>query len=130
MKKFLQVLSLAMVLAITLIGMVACGGPKDLESAKATMTEAGYSATIINASEGNEDGAIGTLSATKVSLDIGSGCNMEGEHVTATLFESSKAAKAYYEKHVDENEEDDDEFLHVKGKWVYFGTEAAIDLLF
>ena len=41
------------------------------------------------------------------------------------LFESASAAKDYYEKHKDEAEED--QVMKQSGKWVYAGTEDAVE---
>ena len=128
MKKFIKGLSLALILAFSCVLLTACGGPKNLAKAEEIMKEADYNVVVTLAEEGNEDGKVGTISATKIDIGLGSGLNVNGEHITATLFESSKAAKAYYEGHKDEEKEDEDQVLKVKGKWVYFGTETAIEI--
>ena len=113
--------------AIASLLTLSCMTPH-VAKAEEIMKEADYNVVVTLAEEGNEDGKVGTISATKIDIGLGSGLNVNGEHITATLFESSKAAKAYYEEHKDEEKEDEDQVLKVKGKWVYFGTETAIEI--
>ena len=112
MKKLVKGLALSLAVAFTAVLLTACV-PSNTEKAKAKMEEAGY--TVVAYEKADEEGLIGGISATKVSISEGSG------HITALLFDSSKSAKAYHEKHVN------NENVAQKGKWVYWGTENAIE---
>ena len=113
MKRFLKSLSLGLVIAFVGVLLCACA-PANTEKAEAKMKEAGY--TVVSYEKEDEEGLVGGISATKVSLADGSG------HITALLFDSSKSAKAYYEKY------GDNENIGHAGKWVYWGTENAIEV--
>lgn len=113
MKRFLKSLSLGLVVAFVGVIMCACV-PSNTEKAKAKMEEAGYA--VVAYEKADEEGLIGGISATKVSLTDGSG------HITALLFDSNGSAKDYYEKHVN------NENVVQKGKWVYWGSENAIEV--
>ena len=114
MKRFLKSLSLGLVVAFVGVLLCACA-PANTEKAEAKMKEAGY-AVVAYEKDTNEEGLVGGISATKVSLTDESG------HITALLFDSAKTAKTYYEKH--ENNEN----IGQAGKWVYWGTENAIEV--
>ena len=114
MKRFLKSLSLGLVM--TFVGVLLCGcAPMDTEKAKAKMEEAGYAVVAYEKST-EDEGIIGGISATKVSLTD------DSSHITAFLFDSIKSAKAYYEKY------EDKENIGQSGKWVYWGTENAIEV--
>lgn len=114
MKRFLKSLSLGLVVAFVGVLLCACA-PANTEKAEAKMKEAGY-AVVAYEKETEEEGIVGGISATKISLTDESG------HITALLFDSMKSANAYYEKH--ENNEN----IGKSGKWVYWGTENAIEV--
>lgn len=124
MKKFL----LAIVAAIMCIGMAACA-PANIEKAETKMKDAGYKvetttdADAVKALTG--EGAVGMIVAIKGEFSLTTG--ISGGMVTAVLFESSSAAKEYYNKVKDEEAEDEDQIAKQDGKWVYVGTESAIE---
>lgn len=112
MKRLLKRLSISLVVAFVAVVLTACV-PSNAEKAKEKMEDAGY--TVVAYQKADEEGLVGGISATKVNITEGSG------HITALLFDSSKNAKAYYEEYVK------NENIVQKGKWVYWGTENAIE---
>ena len=102
----------AVLAAVACLGMAACV-PSNMEKAEKKMKEEGY--TVITYTDDEAEGLVGAFTATK----------MEGllnvDNVTALLFESSKAAKNYYEGLDNKGSALQD------GKWVYWGTEDAIE---
>lgn len=113
MKKFL----VGLLAALACFAMVACV-PGDLAKAEAKMEKAEYSVTV---SEGDAaqllygEECAGFMVATKTE---GSGLlNTKVYTVTAILFETNAAAKAYAEGKDD---------VEVSGKWVYSGSEEAV----
>ncbi len=121
MKKFL----VALMAALTCLACVACA-PANVDKAKAKMEEAGYKVEVSDedAAElvaGEE--AVGMIVATKGEFSLTGGADFD--MLTAVLFESSSAAKDYYEEHKDEA--DEDQVLKQDGKWVYAGTEDAVE---
>jgi hypothetical protein len=67
--------------------------------------------------------AVGMIVAMNGEFSLTGGADFD--MLTAVLFESSSAAKDYYEKHKDEAEED--QVIKQSGKWVYAGTEDAVE---
>ena len=63
--------------------------------------------------------------AVEVSVSLTTG--VDGGMISAVLFDSKSAAKDYYEKVKDEEAEDEDQIVKQDGKWVYAGTESAIE---
>ena len=124
MKKFL----VALMAALTCFACVACA-PANVDKAKAKMEEAGYTVKVSDedAAEliaGEE--AVGMIVAIDGDIDFGDfEFDMDVDMLTAVLFETSSAAKDYYEKHKDEAEED--QVIKQRGKWVYAGTEDAVE---
>lgn len=121
MKKFL----VALMAALTCFACVACA-PANVDKAKAKMEEAGYKVEVSDedAAElvaGEE--AVGMIVAMNGEFSLTGGADFD--MLTAVLFESSSAAKDYYEKHKDEAEED--QVIKQSGKWVYAGTEDAVE---
>ena len=121
MKKFL----VALMAALTCFACVACA-PANVDKAKAKMEEAGYKVEVSDedAAElvaGEE--AVGMIVAMNGEFSLTGGADFD--MLTAVLFESSSAAKDYYEKHKDEAEED--QVMKQSGKWVYAGTEDAVE---
>ena len=112
MKKILRTLCLAFVFVFVGIVLTACK-PANIEKAKAKMEDAGY--TVVAYDKGKDaEGFVGAFSATKVDLkDGGSGT------ITAWLFDSKESAEKYQKAIGDTAVQD--------GKWVYVGTEAAVD---
>ena len=119
MKKFL----VGILAALTCFAFVACA-PNTVEDAKTKMEEAGY--TVIVSGEAAAEliageTAVDMLTATKSSGGL---TNLKIDNVSAIFFESSSAAKEYYESVKDDK--DEDEVAKQDGKWVYVGTETAI----
>ena len=108
MKKILS----AIMAIIACVGFVACV-PSNMDDAEKKMKKEGY--TVIAYSDDEAEGLIGGFNATKAEglLDI--------DNITALLFESTKAAKDFY------NEMDNKGSAIQDGKWVYWGTEDAIE---
>ena len=118
-----KILSLILVV-LTCLCFAACA-PSNIEKAKDKMTEAGY--TIVAASEDavpGVEGSVGSIMAVKGADTLLGNVTGEGETLSAVLFESSKAAKEYYNNNKDKAEEDDN--VKLSGKWVIVGTEDAI----
>ena len=117
MKRFAKVFVSAILLVVTAFTFAACV-PSSYDKAASKMQDAGY--TVAGSTYDKTDaGAVGSFVATKVSLsNIGS-----SSAITATLYSSSKEAKAAYDKL---KSEDNKENLKQKGKWVYFGSSEAI----
>ena len=102
---------------------VACA-PADMGKAKEKMEEAGYKVTVVGETAAellSGAYAVDMMNATKSEGGL---LNLEIETVTAILFESSSAAKDYYDSVKDDKEED--ESCKQSGKWVITGTEEAI----
>ena len=123
MKKFL----LAVITAIMCIGMAACA-PANLEKAEKKMEDAGYKVEVTDDADAvkllTAEGAVGMIVAMKGEFSLTTG--IDGDMVTAVLFESASAAKDYYEK-VSEEEKEEDQVIKQDGKWVYVGTEDAVE---
>ena len=102
----------AVLAALACLSFVACV-PSNMDKAKDKMKKEGY---LVLAYEDQEaEGLVGGFNATKTEgiLDI--------ENITALLFESSKDAKKFVE------ELNDTSKIIQDGKWVYWGTEDAIE---
>ena len=112
MKKLITLL----LAALTCLSLSACA-PMDLDKAEAKMEKAGYTVVVDKTLSGllNKD-IVGTLVATK-----------SGDLLTATLFEDMEAAKEYYDDLVDKNKDKEDQVVKKSGKWVFVGTEDAIE---
>ncbi len=113
MKKALKIISV-----IALVGIIACVFfacvPSNLEKAQAKMEEAGY--TVLS-STWRLDNLDGAFNATKVSVSEGSGT------MSALYFKDKDSAKKAYDELAGENKEN----IKQNGRWVYFGTKAAIE---
>ena len=97
--------------ALSLSVMFTACAPSSIENAKAKMVKEGYnvSDTIM---DGLIEGCVGGFTATESG-------ELFGDSITAYLFESADAAKAYAESRGDS--------VTQKGKWVYSGSEDAIE---
>ena len=102
----------AVLAAVACLGMAACV-PSNMEKAEKKMKEEGY--TVIAYTDEEAEGLVGGFNATKAEglLNI--------DNLTALLFSSSKEAKNYYENLDNKGSALQD------GKWVYWGTEDAIE---
>ena len=102
----------ALLAAVSCLGFAACV-PMTMDQAEEKMKKEGY--TVIAYTDDEEaEGLVGGFNATKMEgiLDI--------DNLTALYFSSIKEAKAYYEDLNQTNAIQD-------GKWVYWGTEDAIE---
>ena len=111
MKKFL----LAIVMAILCIGMTACT-PMSVEKAEEKMQKAGY--LVVSSEDKEAEGLVGGFVATK---NDGEGLfDIEIEMITAFFFETTDAASDFYSVAGQAG-------AVLDGKWVYWGTEDAIE---
>ena len=124
MKKFL----VALMAALTCFACVACA-PANLDKAKEKMVKAGYKVEVSDEAAAEliaGEKAAGMLVAMDSDVDFDDfEFDMDIDMLTAILFESASAAKEYYEAH--KGEEEDNQILKRDGKWVYVGTEDAIE---
>lgn len=113
MKKLLSVL----LAALTCLFLVACA-PANIDKAEDKMEKAGYKVTVIDgaAAEFIAENAEAQLIAIK-----------SGDILTAVLFEDAKSAKDYYDKVKDEDADKEDQVVKKSGKWVFSGTEDAVE---
>ena len=118
MKKFLKTLCIALVAIVTGVAITACK-PSNVEKAEAKMEEAGYTVITLGEDADDAEGLIGGFIATDVDLVNGT------ETISALLFDSKDNAKKFYEKWVSE---DSNEKVKQNGKWVYVGTDAAVEV--
>ena len=118
MKKLLKSLTLGLVVAFMGVILCACV-PSNLEKAEAKMEEAGYTVITLGEDADDAEGLIGGFIATDVDLVNGT------ETISALLFDSKDNAKKFYEKWVSE---DSNEKVKQNGKWVYVGTDAAVEV--
>ena len=106
--------------------LAACA-PANIEKAQEKLKDAGY--TIITMSEEavpGVDGSVGSITATKTDSLMGA-ISGDIDMIVAVLFESTSDAKEYYEAHKDDEKEDEAQIVKQDGKWVYVGTEDAIE---
>jgi len=126
MKKFIKGCGLLLAFAMTALVFVGCA-PSNIEKAKAKLEEAEYKVEVydekfVEYMAKEAEGLEGVLVAMKGSIGTD---GVEGESVSAMLFESSKAAKAYWEKNKEE-EVPEGYKVKVTGKWVIMGTEQGV----
>lgn len=114
MTKILKLSSL-LVLIFVFVLLVGCA-PKDVDSAKQKMTEAGY--LCAGYEDKDAEGLIGGFGATKGIL------TKNPQALTATLYDSSKSAKAALAKI--EGTIGENEVIEIIGNWLVWGTEEAI----
>ena len=95
----------ALLATLACLTLFACA-PSNVEKAKAKMEDAGY--IVVGKEDEKAEGLVGAFAATKIT-----------ENIVAFLFESTADAKAYAEKMGSKAVQD--------GKWVYYGTEGAIE---
>ena len=105
--KFKKVIC-ALAAAMACLFLFACT-PTSVSKAKDKMKEEGY--LVVAYTDKNAEDLEGGFTATKLS----------GDAITALLFDSTKAAKKFMKDYGDSLNAIRD------GKWVYWGTEEAID---
>ena len=108
MKKFL----LGLLMAIMCIGMAACT-PSSVEKAEEKMQEAGY--TVVAYEDKDAEGMVGGFVATAGLSGL-----LGGDVMTAVLFDSKDAATDFYSTLAETG-------AVLDGKWVYWGSEKAIE---
>lgn len=108
MKKFL----LGLLMAIMCIGMAACT-PSSIEKAEEKMQEAGY--TVVAYEDKDAEGMVGGFVATAGLSGL-----LGGDVMTAVLFDSKDAATDFYSTLSETG-------AVLDGKWVYWGSEKAIE---
>ncbi len=101
----------AILVAIACMGFVACV-PGNVDKAKEKMKLEGYAVIGVEDYEG--EGLVGGFSATKVEWG-------DADNLTALLFSSQKEARGFY------NNMEDKSRAFRDGKWVYWGTEDAVE---
>ena len=111
MKKWMSKLVSALCAVVLCISMTACA-PFTLDRAEEKMEDAGYSVLAYEGEE--EEGLVGGIIATKMDgiLNV--------DTLTALYFSSILDAKDYYD-------ELDDEDAKWQGKWVFWGSEEAME---
>ena len=116
MKKALRLSSL-LVFVFALLALVACA-PANSDKAKAKLEKAGYTVSWVANREVGDKGEVGTLTALK---DVSLANGVDG--LTATLYNSKKNAKAAYN---DTKNAEGKTNVTLVGKWVVYGSEAAV----
>ena len=101
----------AILTAMACIAFVACV-PSSVEKAKEKMKLEGYA--VIGVQDYQGEGLVGGFSATKLEWD-------DADNLTALLFSSKEDASNFY------NNMSDTSRAFLDGKWVYWGTEDAIE---
>ena len=102
----------AVAAAMTCLFLIACT-PTSVSKAKEKMREEGYTVSAYSADDAEdvEGGFVAMKSGGILNVDT----------ITAVLFKSTKAAKKFME-------ESGDKLNAIRdGKWVYWGTEDAIE---
>ncbi len=125
MNKTMKWITMGALSMITCTAFLACT-PSDLDAAKAKMEEAGYEVQILEKDDVYlpNEGMVGVIIAKKDVTDEDG--NEQDEMLEATLFESKDAAKAYYESYLKVVGEKTN--LTQEGKWVYVGTDGAVEI--
>ena len=120
MKKLITIF----LVVLTCLCFAACT-PANVEKAKEKMEAAGYSVELISEDVveiGLGEEAEGSIIATKTEGGL---LNLKTYILTAVLFDSTKAAKEYYEQTVENA--GGDTGVKQSGKWVIVGSLEAID---
>ncbi len=123
MKKVFKLLVVAMFVALTFT-FAACA-PSSTDAAKKKMEKADYSVVVSVRSEKGDAGEVASIVCTKKSdgnilSQIGSALD---DNLTGTLYASAKEAKAAFDD--SKNAEGKTNYTLV-GKWVVYGSEAAV----
>lgn len=117
MKKTFRLFALVLTLLFAFT-LVACA-PKDASAAKKKMEKKDYTVIVVTDSKEAEEGVVAIISGTKGAL-LG-----EKEAFVAVQYDSTKNAKAAYEKALGEDHKENESVQRV-GKWVIVGTSQAI----
>ena len=108
MKKFLS----TMIMALACVAMAACA-PMSVEKAEEKMQKAGY--TVVAYEKEDAEGFVGGFVATAGLSGL-----LGGNTMTALLFETADAASDFYSVANQAG-------AVLDGKWVYWGSEEAVD---
>lgn len=127
MKKFAQLISLALVAVMCVALLASCAPASDPAKAEKALKDAGYivDATAITLLVKAAAGSVKTVvSATKTDND------KNVQHVTIVYFDSAEDAKTAYEKLQsvsDKEKKDESDWVFAKsGTMVYWGTKTAV----
>lgn len=127
MKKFAQLISLALVAVMCVALLASCAPASDPAKAEKALKDAGYTvdATAITLLVKAATGSVKTVvSATKTDND------KNVQHVTIVYFDSAEDAKTAYEKLQsvsDKEKKDESDWVFAKsGTMVYWGTKTAV----
>lgn len=101
----------AVLATVACMGFAACV-PSNVEKAKTKMKTEGYAVVGVEDYEG--EGLVGGFNATKLEWN-------DVDNITALLFDSKANAKKFYDELGDKSRAFQD------GKWVYWGTEDAVE---
>ena len=118
MKKIFKWITLGFAALMTCATLVACT-PSSIDGAKEKLKEKGYTVLSTNQAE-DKEGCIGGFTATSIE-------GFEVDNITAFLFDTKKDAEAFYNDADALNSIFGNDSVILKGKWVYFGTEDAIE---
>ena len=102
----------ALAATLACLFLFACT-PTSIDKAEDKMKKEGY--TVLAYTDDKAEDVVGAFTATKVESLL------EADTITAILFKSTKAAKNYMKELGDSSKAVRD------GKWVYWGTEDAIE---
>ena len=133
MKKFVRIMSFALVAVMLCVTLASCGGPaKEPADAVAALKENGYTAAedkiIIPA-------ALKLLGVEGVKSVVSGSATIEDKFETITIVyfndkDAAKTAMEKIEKYADENKddkaEDSDWVVKQSGAMIYYGTKAAV----
>ena len=133
MKKFVRIMSFALVAVVLCVTLASCGGPaKEPADAVAALKENGYTAAedkiIIPA-------ALKLLGVEGVKSVVSGSATIEDKFETITIVyfndkDAAKTAMEKIEKYADENKddkaEDSDWVVKQSGAMIYYGTKAAV----
>lgn len=132
MKKFAQLISLALVAVMCVVLLASCAPASDPDKAEKALKDAGYTAAtdkkILPAGykivTGKDIDAVVTGTKTDADKNV--------QHVTIVYFANAEDAKAAYEdlkndSDKDKKDADESEWVFAKsGKMVYWGTKTAV----
>ena len=125
MKKTIRIVAVAMLAVMLCLTLASCGGPnKDPKKAEAALKEAGYTVSLSELDEADDDGTVAFVSAYKGLTDS----------ITIVYYKDSASAKAAFEEAEKEFAEMKEELGELaenyvckrSGKIVYMGTKDAV----
>lgn len=132
MKKFAQLISLALIAVMCVALLASCAPASDPDKAEKALKDAGYTAAVdkkllpagYKVVTGKDIDAVVTGTKTDGDKNV--------QHVTIVYFANAEDAKAAYEKLKDDSDKDkkdadESEWVFAKsGKMVYWGTKTAV----